>query len=151
MICLRRIVAQWGRWIASGLVVTLLFWQVALAMYACPKLDSSTHIASMQMAGLAMEDAVGMPSMPECHAMPGTMDGEAPQLCSAHCSGDGQVVSSLQGLDVQSLAAHAAWFAYVLPAVVESQVAAKQQVAYAQPDRQAGHPPIYIELQVLRN
>ncbi|WP_423455756.1 hypothetical protein [Ottowia sp. VDI28] len=151
MICFRRIVTQWGRWIASGLVVTLLFSQVALAMYACPKLDSDTHVASMQMAGMAMEDAASMSGMPDCHAMPGTMDGEAPQLCRAHCSGDGKPVPSLQGLDVQTLAAQAVWFAYMLPAVIEAHAAAGQHVAYVPPDHRAGFPPIYLTLQVLRN
>ncbi|HEP9100216.1 TPA: hypothetical protein VDV07_000246 [Pseudomonas aeruginosa] len=152
MICFRRIVAQWGRWIASGLVVTLLFSQVALAMYACPKLDSDTHVASMQTAGMAMEDAVSMPGMPECHAMPGTMDSKAPQLCSVHCSGDGKPAPSLQqGLDVQSLVAHAVWFAYMLPVAIEIQAAAGRQVAYVPPDHRAGFPPIYLTFQVLRN
>lgn len=109
MICFKRIAAKWGHWIASGLVVSLLFSQVALAMYACPKLDSAGHVASMQTAGMAMEDAIGMPSMPDCHAMPGTMDDEAPQLCRAHCGSDGLLTPSLQGLDIQAMAAHAVW------------------------------------------
>lgn len=90
MIYFRRIAAQWGRWIASAVAVALLFSQVALAMYTCPKLDSVSHVASMQQAGMVMNDAVGMSSMPDCHAMPGTMDDEAPQLCRAHCNSDGQ-------------------------------------------------------------
>ena len=91
MVSIRRIVTQWGRRIVGGLIVTLLFSQMALAMYACPKLDADTHAASMQMAGMAMDEAAGMSAMPDCHAMPGTMDDESPQLCRAHCSGDGTV------------------------------------------------------------
>ena len=106
MASIRRIVTQWGRRIAGGLILALLFSQMALAMYACPKPDSAGHIASMQAAGMAMEDPVDMPSLPDCHAMSGTMDDEAPQLCRAHCDSDGQLVSSLQGLDTQSIAAH---------------------------------------------
>ena len=90
MVSIRRIVTQWGRRIVGGLIVTLLFSQMALAMYACPKLDADTHAASMQMAGMAMDEAAGMSAMPDCHAMPGTMDDESPQLCRAHCSGDGK-------------------------------------------------------------
>jgi hypothetical protein len=90
MASIRRIVTQWGRRIAGGLILALLFSQMALAMYACPKLDADTHAASMQMAGMAMDEAAGMSAMPDCHAMPGTMDDESPQLCRAHCDGDGQ-------------------------------------------------------------
>jgi len=116
MVSIRRIVTQWGRRIVGGLIVTLLFSQMALAMYACPKLDADTHAASMQMAGMAMDEAAGMSAMPDCHAMPGTMDDESPQLCRAHCSGDGKPAPSPQGLDVPSIAAaHAVWIAYLLP------------------------------------
>ena len=151
MICFRRIAAKWGRWIASGLVVSVLFSQVALAMYACPKLDSAAHVASMQMAGMAMDDAVGMSSMPDCHAMPGTMDDEEPQLCRAHCSSDSQSAPSLHVLDIPSLATHATWTSYLLPVALDNQPTAGSRAAYAQLDQRAGSPPIYLTLQVLRN
>ena len=151
MVSIRRIVTQWGRRIVGGLVVALLFSQMALAMYACPKPDSVGHIASMQAAGMAMEDAIGMTSMPDCHAMSGTMDDEAPQLCRAHCDSDGQLVPSQQGLDTQSIAAHAVWFTYLLPEIFKTQSAAGPMAAYVQPDHRAGFPPIYLALQVLRN
>ena len=147
---IRSIVAHWGRWITSGLVVTLLFSQAALAMYVCPELDSRTHVASMQMADMAMAEAVGMPSMPECHAMPGTMDSEAPQLCRAHCNGDGKPAPLFQGLELQFVAAHTVWFAYILPVMVEAQGAVGRPVTSAQLDHRAGFPPIYLTLQVLR-
>lgn len=151
MVSIRRIVTQWGRRIVGGLVVALLFSQMALAMYACPKLDSAGHIASMQAAGMVMEDAAGMPSMPDCHAMPGTMDDEAPQLCRAHCSGDGQPAPSSYGVDLQPLAAHAVWVAYVLPTVIDTPQAVDSRPRQAQPDSRAGAPPLYLTLQVLRN
>lgn len=88
MIFARSTVSRQGRWITSFLVAALLLMQFALAAYACPKLDSAAHAASMQKAGMAMGDAVGMPSMPDCHAMAGTMDEQDPQLCRAHCDGD---------------------------------------------------------------
>ena len=103
MIFARSTVSRQGRWIASVLVAALLLMQFALAAYACPKLDSATHAALMQKAGMAMEDAVGMPSMPDCHAMAGTMDEQDPQLCRAHCDGDSLSSPSLQGLDLQAL------------------------------------------------
>jgi len=151
MVSIRRIVTQWGRRIVGGLIVALLFSQMALAMYACPRLDAQAHVASMQMAGMAMEEASGMSSMPDCHAMPGTMDDEAPQLCRAHCSSDGQPAPSLHGLDIQSLATHAIWISYLLPVVLDTQPTAGPRAAYAQLDHRAGTPPIYLTLQVLRN
>ncbi|WP_404299085.1 hypothetical protein [Alicycliphilus denitrificans] len=151
MVSIRRIVTQWGRRIAGGLVVALLFSQMALAMYACPKQDSAGHTALMQAAGMAMEEVVDMPSMPDCHAMPGTMDDEAPHLCRAHCSGDRQAVPALHGLDVQSLAAHAVWIGYVLPAVIDAPLAVDSRPRQARPDSRAGAPPLYLTLQVLRN
>lgn len=151
MICFRRIAAQWGRWIASAVAVALLFSQVALAMYACPKLDSASHVISMQKAGIVMDEAVGMSSMPDCHAMPGTMDDEAPQLCHAHCNSDGQSPPSLHALDIHSLAAHAVWVAYLLPPAFDAQPAAATGVTQAPLDRRAGSPPIYLAFQVLRN
>lgn len=151
MVSIRRIVTQWGRRIAGGLVVALLFSQMALAMYACPKQDSAGHVASMQAAGMATEEAVGMPFMPDCHAMPGTMDDEAPQLCRAHCDSDGQLVSLLQGLEIQSVAAHAVWFTYVLPVVIDAPLAVDSRPRHAQPDSRAGAPPLYLTFQVLRN
>jgi len=105
----------------------------------------------MQAAGMAMEEATGMPSMPDCHAMPGTMDDEAPHLCRAHCSGDSQSAPALHGVDVQSLAAHAVWIAYVLPAVIDVPQAVDSRPRQAQPDSRAGAPPLYLTLQVLRN
>lgn len=96
-----------GRWIASLLVAALLLMQLALAAYACPRLDSAAHASSMQKAGMAMEEAVPMASMPECHAMATTMDEQDPQLCRAHCEGDNQSAPSLHSLDLQAIAAHA--------------------------------------------
>ena len=151
MVSIRRIVTQWSRRIVGSLIVALLFSQMALAMYACPRQDADAHAASMQMAGMTMEEASGMSSMPDCHAMPGTMDDESPQLCRAHCSGDGQPAPSLHGLDIQSFATHAIWISYPLPVVLDTQPTAGPRAAYTQLDHRAGTPPIYLTLQVLRN
>ena len=151
MIFARSTVSRQGRWIASVLVAALLLMQFALAAYACPKLDSAAHAALMQKAGMAMEDAVGMPSMPDCHAMAGTMDEQDPQLCRAHCDGDSLSSPSLQGLDLQALAAHAIWVAYVLPVIVDAERHIDPRAAYAELDSRAGAPPIYLTHQVFRN
>ena len=147
----RNTVLRRGRWISSILVAALLLMQVALAAYACPKLDSAVHAVSMQKAGMAMESAVGMPSMPECHAMAGTMDEQDPQLCRAHCDGDSLSSPTLQGLDLQALAAHAVWIAYVLPAVLDSERHIDARAVYSELDSRAGSPPIYLTHQVFRN
>jgi len=165
MVSIRSIVTQWGRRIVGGLIVALLFSQMALAMYACPKQDADTHAASMQMAGMVMDEATGMSAMPDCHAMPGTMDDESPQLCRAHCGGDGKPAPSPQGLDIPSIAAaHAVWIAYLLPVVPDP-----QWIAYLLPvvpdpqsstgarsdpawlDHRTGSLPLYLTFQVLRN
>jgi len=151
MIFTRSTVSRQRRWVASVLVAALLLMQVALAAYACPKVDSAAHAVAMQKAGMAIEEAVGMPSMPECHAMAGTMDEQDPQLCRAHCDGDSQSAPSLQGLDLHAISAHAIWIVYVVPAVLDSQQGIDPRAVYAELDRRAGSPPIYLTHQVFRN
>lgn len=151
MIFIRSTVSHQGRWIASVLLAALLLIQVALAAYACPKVDSATHAVAMQKAGMAMEEAVDMPSMPECHAMAGTMDEQDPQLCRAHCDGDSQSAPTLQGLDLHAIAAHAIWTVYVVPAVLDSQRGIDPRAVYAELDRRTSFPPIYLTHQVFRN
>ena len=152
MVSIRRIVTQWGRRIVGGLIVVLLFSHMALAMYACPKLDADTHAASMQMAGMAMDEATGMSAMPDCHAMPGTMDDESPQLCRAHCSGDGKPAPSPQGLDgLSTAAAHAVWTAYLLPVVPDPQSSTDARADPAWLDHRTGSFPFHLTFQVLRN
>ncbi|MDT0136978.1 hypothetical protein [Acidovorax sp. PRC11] len=151
MIFVRSPKSRRGRWISSVLVAALLLMQVALSAYACPQIDSAAHALSMQKAGMAMEEAVGMASMPECHAMAGTMDEQDPQLCRAHCDDDSQSVSSLQGIDLQAMAAQAIWMAYFLPQVVDAQRLADPRSVYAAADQREGSPPIYLTHQVFRN
>ena len=140
-----------GRWIASLLVAALLLMQLALAAYACPRLDSAAHAPSMQKAGVAMEDAVPMGSMPECHAMATTMDEQDPQLCRAHCEGDNQSAPSLNSLDLQAITAHAIWVGYVLPALLDELQRADPRALYAEFDSRAGSPPLYLTHKVFRN
>ena len=147
----RSIVSRQGRWISSLLVAALLLMQFALASYACPRLDSAAHASSMQKAGMAMEEAVPMASMPECHAMATTMDEQDPQLCRAHCEGDNQSAPSLHSLDLQAIAAHAIWVAYVLPAVLDEVQRADPRALDAEFESRAGSPPLYLTHKVFRN
>lgn len=151
MVSARRIARQWGRWIISGLVAALLFMQLAVAAYACPKLDGPAHASSMQMAGMTMDEAIDMAAMPDCHAMPGSMDDDAPQLCRAHCGNDSQPAPSAHAPDFHATATQALWLAYVLPTAIESATAAERQSSTAEPASPPGFPPLYLTLQVLRN
>lgn len=151
MIAVRNTVLRRGRWITSILVAAFLLMQFALAAYACPKLDSAAQMASMQKAGIFMEKSVDMPSMPDCHAMAGTMDEQDPQLCRAHCDGGSLSSPSLQDLDLQALAACAIWVAYVLPVILDSESHIDRRAVYADLDSRAGTPPIYLTHQVFRN
>eukprot|EP01041_Mallomonas_annulata_P022160 gene22160-42393_t len=72
--------------------------------------------------------------MPDCHAMAGTMDEQDPQLCRAHCDGDSLSSPSLQGLDLQAIAAHAIWVAYVLPVILDSERHIDPRAVYAELD-----------------
>lgn len=145
----RRIARQWGRGISRGLVAALLFMQLAVSAYACPKLDAPAH--AMQMAGMVMDEAIDMTAMPDCHAMPGSMDEEAPLLCRAHCGTDSQPAPSVHAADFHAAAAQALWLAYVLPTILEGSTSSEWQASTAESGSAAGFPPLYLTLQVLRN
>ncbi|CAM3795133.1 hypothetical protein [Roseateles saccharophilus] len=150
MFAARRIVKAWGRRIIGGFIATLLLSQLALAAYACPKLGAS-HAAAMQASGMAMSAAAEMASMPDCHAMPGTMDEKAPQLCRAHCSNDGSAASVPHAKDFKPSAVQLIGLAYVAAPVLIVPEAAEPGRFTLQPDERSGFPPRYLTLQVLRN
>lgn len=150
MFTARRIVKAWGRRIIGGFIATLLLTQLALAAYACPKLGAS-HAAAMQASGIAMSAALDMASMPDCHAMPGTMDDEAPQLCRAHCNSEGSPASVPFAQDFKPSAVQLIGLAYVAaPELIVPEAADLDRVAL-EPDERSGFPPRYLTLQVLRN
>jgi hypothetical protein len=150
MVSIRRIVTQWGNRIVGGFVAALLFSQMALAMHVCPRQDADAHAAAMRMADMALAEAPGMASPPDCHAMPGALDDASPQLCRAHCGGDGKFASSPQGLEVL-LAAHAVRIIYRLPVVSDPQSSVDPRAEAARLNHRAGSPPLYLAFQVLRN
>ncbi|MBB4845743.1 hypothetical protein HNP55_004295 [Paucibacter oligotrophus] len=141
----RRVARHWGRWIISGLVAALLFMQLAVAAYACPKLDGPAQAVAMLGAGTAMA------AMPDCQAMPGGMDEASPQLCLAHCSADSQAAPSAQALDFHTPAEQLLWLAYVLPAAFEGAALAERREASTASASPPGFPALYLTLQVLRN
>lgn len=150
MFTARRIVKAWRRRIIGALVATLLLTQLALAAYACPKLGGS-HAAAMQAAGMAMGAAVEMTSMPDCHAMPGTMDDRAPQLCRAHCSSEGSPASVPHAQDFKPSPVQLIGLAYVAAPELTMPEAVEPLRIAAEPDERSGFPPRYLTLQVLRN
>ena len=126
----RNIDRQSARWIISGLVAALLFMQLAVAAYACPQLDRPSPASAMLMAGMSMDDSLDRAPMPDCQAMLGSMDDEAPQLCRAHCDSDSPPAPSVHAPDFQAVAAQAVWLAYVLPAVLDAATPAARRAVH---------------------
>lgn len=147
----RSIVRHWGRWISSGLVAAVLFMQMAVAAYACPKLDVPSQGAVMQMASMTLDEGADMVAMPDCHAMADGMDEVLPQLCHAHCIGDSQPAPSVHAADYQAAAAQALCLAYILPTLLDAATPAELRLSHAEPASGPGFPPLYLTLQVLRN
>lgn len=140
-----RIHRRFERWLSGGLVLLLLFMQLATAAYACPaELQALRNAAAMQ----AMQ---AMPAMADCDAnMPRDMDAGQPQLCKAHCQ---------QGEQVLGVTAMGDWTPWpLLLAVIDwrptLQAALPPARACSGPPPGAvppGSPPIYLSLLVLRN
>ena len=83
-----RVHRAFKRWVSGGLVMLLLFMQLATAAYACP--------AELQ----ALRDATAMEAMPGCDGnMSRDMDADQPQLCKAHCQQGEQVVGAAPAAD----------------------------------------------------
>lgn len=127
------------RWVSGGVLMAMLFMQLATAAYACPQLEKARQHAAMVMA------------MPDCDGMPGSMDEQQPQLCKAHCGKDAQSSAVTVAPDLQPN-----------PSAVTLMLGVVQPVrplipANARPgheplaQRSAGEPPLYLSLLVLRN
>jgi hypothetical protein len=134
-----RVHRTFKRWVSGGLVMLLLFMQLATAAYACP--------AELQ----ALRDAAAMEAMPGCDGnMPRDMDADQPQLCKAHCQQGEQVVGATPVGD---------WTPWpLLLAVIDWRQAARADPPATRlqsgPPPGAvppGAPPIYLSLLVLRN
>jgi hypothetical protein len=127
------------RWVSGGLVMLLLFTQLATAAYACP--------AELQ----ALRNAAEMAEMPGCDGnMPRDMDADQPQLCKAHCQQGEQVVGTTPVGDWTPMP--------LLLAVIDWRYAEQAALPAARswsglPPGAVppGSPPIYLSLLVLRN
>jgi hypothetical protein len=134
-----RVHRAFKRWVSGGLVMLLLFMQLATAAYACP--------AELQ----ALRDEAAMEAMPGCDGnMSRDMDADQPQLCKAHCQQGEQVVGATPVAD---------WTPWpLLLAVIDWRHAARADppATRLQPGPPPGavppgSPPIYLSLLVLRN
>lgn len=131
------------RWVCGGLMMAMLFMQLATAAYACPS------EAQAQAAGAAMS------AMPDCQAMADmmAMDAEQPQLCKAHCE-QGSQASSASTIAADLLQTNPAATILLMGIVEPAPVLAPTTRASAQPPwllRPSGAPPLYLSLLVLRN
>lgn len=134
-----RVHRAFRRWVSGGLVMLLLFMQLATAAYACPT----------ELRTLHGEAATA--TMPGCDGnMPRTMDADQPQLCKAHCQQGEQVVGATPVGDWTPLP--------LLLAVIDWRQSAQTDVVPARPCSGAppgavppGSPPLYLSLLVLRN
>jgi hypothetical protein len=127
------------RWVSGGLVLLLLFMQLATAAYACP--------AELQ----ALQADAAMASMPGCDGDKSRdMDADLPQLCKAHCQQGDQVAGAAPAGD---------WTPWpVLLAVIDwrhtARLSRPPTRPWSDPPPGAvppGSPPIYLSLLVLRN
>lgn len=122
-----------------GLVLALLFMQLATSAYACTLAARAGQGAELATAAAAMVD---------CEEMSAWLDADLPHLCKSHC-GDGH--EALGTASVEPAAAPLlAWLAWHPPLEQYSQVSHRR----AAPHQQAppGAPlPNYIAFLVLRN
>lgn len=127
------------RWVSGGVLLAVLFMQLATAVYACPQLAKSLEYAAM--AG--MQNCEGMSAA--------QMDDAQPLLCKAHCDKEAQSAASTVTPDVQSnLAATTLLMGIVVPSLAAplSEAAPGQPMALGRPP---SAPPLYLSLLVLRN
>lgn len=126
------------RWISGGLLMAMLFMQLATAAYACPQLQSAQQDGQMM-------------AMPGCEGMPAQMDDDQPQLCKAHCDRDAQGTGSAVLPDLQPNPAAVTLLMGVIepvPPLLPAGVAAGLAIGLPRPP---GAPPLYLALLVLRN
>jgi hypothetical protein len=125
--------------LCGWLVVALLFMQMAVAAYACPR-------------GMAGDAGTAMAAMPDCAgASAMAMDPDQPQLCKVHCDQGTQAVNPMPIGDVFTAApmllAVLDWSGGTLLRTPPETQRASLPTGAPPP----GSPPLFISLLVLRN
>ena len=133
---------RFRRWVSGGLMMAVLFTQLAIAAYSCPGAAVYDEAAVADQVSMAQE-------MPDCHAMGDSSDPAQPQLCKAHCSNDAQSAARALLPDLQPNPASVA----LLVRVIETQhpTVLTHAVEREPPPRLAESLPLYLSLHVLRN
>jgi hypothetical protein len=128
------------RRLCSWIVVALLFMQLAVAAYACPR-------------GVPSGEAVTpMPAMPDCAG--GSMaaiDPDQPLLCKAHCDQGTQAVIAVPVADAPSAPVLVAILDWSYGATLERAPPARRHDRLCAGAPPPGSPPLYLSLLVLRN
>ncbi len=128
------------RWIAGGLMMVVLFTQLAIAAYACPA----------PVSGVQQTPAAVTAAMPDCQGMDMQSDFENPQLCKAHCSHEAQSTARAVVPDLQPNPASLALLVRLIEPLPP--LAAFTPYWRERPDEPAAPSlPLYLALQVLRN
>ncbi len=130
------------RWLASLLMGSLLFMQLATAAYVCP-MEGRGDGRAQAMAGMEGCDMAGM-------AADAPMDsGQAP-LCKAHCEEGSQTPSASPNLNAGTTPVLFTVLDWAPANLLPGQPAPSAPAA--QPGAPPpGFPPLYIALQVLRH
>jgi hypothetical protein len=90
------------RWVTGGLLMAMLFMQLATAAYACPALAQARSALQAMPDMSNMPAMLEMPNMQDCAAMgEAGLDEALPLLCKAHCSTDATSTASAAAPDLQ--------------------------------------------------
>lgn len=127
------------RWWSIGLILALLFTQLATAAYTCPT-DAARGQAEL------------MATMPDCHRMAAdSLDPAQPQLCQAHCQQGNQSPNPAPALDAPTVPLLWAVLDWAPAAALPHSPVLRNGVDVASGAPPRGAAPLYLRLQVLRN
>lgn len=126
------------RWVSGGMLMAVLFTQLAIAAYVCPEQPAEPQEMAMPA------------EMPDCHGMNADSDPAQPQLCKAHCSNEAQSTARALTADLQPNPASVALLVRVLEPLPLASIprAMERDPPLA---RVAESLPLYLSLRVLRN
>ncbi len=127
---------QYNSWVATGLILLLLFMQAATAAYACPQMDS----LSPQPPAMAM---------PGCEEHDGGMDQKQPLLCKASC--EQTLKSTTPSVAFEAIPAVVVLYVIALAPQAQADIQSPRIVAAQLGEPPPGWPPLYLFNRILRN